>query len=122
MEHRRISFAGAGKVASALCKELYKSGHTIELIVSESENSSRTLSESCNAEWSTLLVYPDTTEIIIIAVPDHKLENVLKVLKCSPDTLVVHTAGSYGLDVFPAYIKAKGSILSFTDIFSGEKG
>ncbi|MBK7133823.1 MAG: DUF2520 domain-containing protein [Bacteroidales bacterium] len=108
MYHQRISFAGAGKVASALCKEFYKAGHTIDLIVSESEKSSSSLAEKCNASWSAELVYPDTTDIIIVAVPDQRIKSVLNTLKCSPDTIVVHTGGSTGLDIFPGHIKRTG--------------
>ncbi|MEI8224316.1 MAG: DUF2520 domain-containing protein [Bacteroidota bacterium] len=103
-----ISFAGAGRVAGALCRELYHVGFRIDLIVSESENSGRLLADSCKASWSTNLKFPDSTGVIIVAVPDHRIKSVLSTLKCRPDTLVVHTAGSIGLDVFPEHIKRKG--------------
>ena len=41
-------------------------------------------------------------------MPDRKLRNVLENLRCPPYTLVVHTAGSIGLDIFPDHIKRKG--------------
>lgn len=103
-----ISFAGAGRVASGLSRKLNQCGRRIDLIVSESEKSSRSLAESCNANWSTDLVFPDSTSLIVVAVPDHRLISVLNTLKCSPQTIVVHTAGSFGLDVFPEHIKKKG--------------
>jgi predicted short-subunit dehydrogenase-like oxidoreductase (DUF2520 family) len=108
MDQINISFAGAGRVASALCKELFSVGFNIELVVSESEERGRPLADSCNAIWSSDLVYPDSTRIIIVAVPDHKLKQVLNSLKCGPETLVVHTAGSFGLDIFPGHITQKG--------------
>jgi len=108
MYHQHISFAGAGKVASALCKELFKSGYTVDLIVSESEKSSSSLAEKFNASWSAELLYPDSTNIIIVAVPDQRIKSVLNTLKCSPDTIVVHTGGSTGLDIFPEHIERAG--------------
>jgi predicted short-subunit dehydrogenase-like oxidoreductase (DUF2520 family) len=108
MNRTHISFAGAGKVASALCKEFYNSGYIIDLVVSESEKSCRLLAESCNAAWSTNLVYPDSTDVLIIAVPDQRIISVLNTLNCGPDTIVVHTGGSTGLDVFPDRIHRKG--------------
>lgn len=108
MSQSNISFAGAGRVASALCKELFHVGFTIDLIVSESGNSARLLAESCKADWSTKLVFNESTGIIIVAVPDNKLGLVLNSIKCNPETLVVHTAGSYGLDIFPANTERKG--------------
>lgn len=103
-----ISFAGAGRVAGALCKELYHAGFRIDLIVSESEKNGRLLADSCKASWSPDLIFPDSTDVIIVAVPDHRLKSVLDNIRCRPETLVAHTAGSIGLDVFPEKIKQKG--------------
>ena len=108
MFHHNISFAGAGKVASALCKKIYETGIKIDLIVSPSEERGRYLAGSCEASWSSDPEFPSTTEIIIVAVPDHRLKNVLENLRCHTGTLVVHTAGSIGLEVFPEHIKNKG--------------
>jgi predicted short-subunit dehydrogenase-like oxidoreductase (DUF2520 family) len=108
MINQHISFAGAGKVASALCKELYKSGYIVDLVVSESGKSSRLLAESCKASWSTELIYPDSTDIIIVAVPDQRIISVLNTLMCKADALVVHTGGSTGIEIFPAHIQKNG--------------
>jgi predicted short-subunit dehydrogenase-like oxidoreductase (DUF2520 family) len=108
MIHKNISFAGAGRVATAICRETFKAGFNIELIVSLSEQNGRSLAESCKASWSPELLFPRNTDIIIVAVPDHHLKNVLEKIKCRPDTLVAHTAGSYGLDLFPEHIKRRG--------------
>jgi len=108
MYQNSISFAGAGRVAVALCKELFNAGFKIDVIVSETEASGRSLADFCNALWSADLLFPDSTKVIIVAVPDHRLKNVLDKLKCSTGTLVVHTAGSFGLDVFPEHIRQKG--------------
>ena len=108
MERYNVSFAGAGRVAGALCKKMYQSGFCVQLIVSQNESNGRLLSDSCNAQWSSDLVYPASTEIIIVAVPDHILKTVLKSIKCGNETLVVHTAGSSGLDVFPVQMKRTG--------------
>jgi predicted short-subunit dehydrogenase-like oxidoreductase (DUF2520 family) len=108
MIRHNISFTGAGRVAAALCRELSKTGFNVELIVSVSEANGRSLAEECSASWSPSPDYPETTDIIIVAVPDHKLRGVLEKIRCKPDTLIAHTAGSIGLDVFPEHIKRKG--------------
>ncbi|MCX6326378.1 MAG: DUF2520 domain-containing protein [Bacteroidia bacterium] len=108
MIQNNISFAGAGRVADALCREMYFAGFKIEFIVSQNEKNGRSLADSCKASWSSELLFPDSTDVIIVAVPDHKLKGVLDRLKCRPGTLVVHTAGSIGIDVFPEQIKRKG--------------
>lgn len=103
-----ISFAGAGRVGSTLCREMYNAGCRIDLIVSETPVSGIPLADSCEAAWSSDLVYPASTDIIIVSVPDHRLIRVLEAIRCKTDTLVVHTAGSFGLDIFPEHIKRKG--------------
>ena len=108
MIQHNISFAGAGRVAGALCREMYHAGFKIDLIASESEKNGRLLADSSNGSWSPELIFPDSTDVIIVAVPDHRLESVLNKIRCRPETLVAHTAGSFGLDVFPEKIIRKG--------------
>lgn len=95
-------------MAGAFCREMHHAGVNIDLIVSESEHNSRSLAEFCNASWSQDLVFPHSTDIIIVAVPDHKLQSVLSEIKCRPGTLVAHTAGSMGMDIFPEHITRRG--------------
>lgn len=107
MNYSRISFAGAGRVGSAIIRGLFRSGYIIDTVVSTSVKG-KAVAKSCNAEWSSELSFNDSTNIIIVAVPDRSLESALKKIKCNPDTLVVHTAGSYGMEVFPENLKRKG--------------
>lgn len=108
MYHNSISFAGAGKVAGALCNELYRADIKIDIVVSEDEATGKPFADSCKAVWSHDLSFPDSTKVIIVAVPDHRLESVLESVRCNRDTLVAHTAGSYGLDIFPEKIVKRG--------------
>jgi predicted short-subunit dehydrogenase-like oxidoreductase (DUF2520 family) len=108
MHNHNISFIGAGRVASSLCHEIYNKGYTIDLIVSENEKNGKALAHSCLAEWSSHPLIPSSTNIVIVAVPDHKLKSVLSSLICIEETLIVHTAGSIGLNIFPENIKMKG--------------
>jgi len=110
MNQQRISFAGAGRVGGALCRGLFRTGFRIDLIASKTAGSGRFLAESCSAYWSSDLIFPDTTDIIIVAVPDHRLKGVLEAIRCQPGTLIAHTAGSIGLDIFPEQDNPKGII------------
>lgn len=98
----RISFAGAGNVAAALCRELFNKGCYILHIVSRSEENGHRLADMYNASWSSDMIFPDSTDIIIVAVPDHNLEDVLGKIKCRKGTIVAHTAGCIGLNIFPS--------------------
>jgi len=121
MYQTNVSFAGAGRVADALCKELYYTGFRIDMVTSETGISGKLLADSCKAAWSSDLLFPDSTKVIIVAVPDHSLKSVLDRLKCRPGTLVAHTAGSFGLDIFPEQIRQKGVFYPLQTFTKGRK-
>jgi len=108
MVRYNLSFAGAGRVAGALCMKMNHSGMKILQIISETETQGKPLAKRCNAEWSGLLTFHDSNDIILVAVPDHRLTEVLNSIRCHENTVVAHTAGSCGLEVFPSAIKRKG--------------
>jgi predicted short-subunit dehydrogenase-like oxidoreductase (DUF2520 family) len=116
----KISFIGSGNVASTLCREFYQKGHTILHIVSRNERTGRKISDSCKATWSDDPVLPDDTELIIIAVPDHRLPEVAERIRCNRSVIVAHTAGSVGLDVFPPHVENKGVFYPL-QTFSGNR-
>jgi predicted short-subunit dehydrogenase-like oxidoreductase (DUF2520 family) len=121
MYQNNISFAGAGRVAEALCKELFHAGYKIDIVVSESEVSGKVLADSCKASWSPDLLFPVTSKVIIVAVPDRKLKKVLESIRCSNEAVVAHTAGSIGLDVFPEHFGHKGILYPLQTFSKGRK-
>jgi predicted short-subunit dehydrogenase-like oxidoreductase (DUF2520 family) len=117
----RISFIGAGKVSGALCRQLYLSGCKIRKIVSRNEKDGQSLAASCNAYWDPGYDFNDSENIIITAVPDDSLREVLGKIRCGSDTVVVHTAGSIGLDVFPEKIIHRGVFYPLQTFTQGRK-
>jgi len=103
-----LSFAGAGRVASALCQRFYEKDIKIDRIVSGKGKSADTLAGKCKATAGRELKFDQETDVIIVAVPDHLLQEVLNNIECPEETLVAHTAGSFGLEVFPERIKRSG--------------
>jgi predicted short-subunit dehydrogenase-like oxidoreductase (DUF2520 family) len=99
----RISFAGAGNVSAALSRALKSKGSIIEHFVSRNSQKGLSIAESMNATWSADYVFPDSSGLIIVAVPDHAIEKTLRDIKCNENAVVVHTAGSVGIDVFKGY-------------------
>lgn len=95
-------------MGSALCSRLAESGHHIRTIVTPSPVRGKQLAESFNAVWKTEPVFDNNTDIIIVSVPDNKLRQVLSGIVCGSNTVVAHTAGSFGLEVFPERITRKG--------------
>jgi len=117
----RISFIGAGKVSGALCRKMYLSGFKIQKIISRTEKNGRALAGSCNATWSPQFDFTIPDDIIIAAVPDDSLTEVLSKINCPENTLVAHTAGSAGLDVFPARMKHTGVFYPLQTFSDGRK-
>lgn len=91
-----------------MCRKIFMSGNEIQKIVSLSEKNGQTLARSCNASWSQDYDFSDSEDLIIVAVPDDKLAYVLSRIKCQNNTIVAHTAGSLGLDIFPSFLKHIG--------------
>lgn len=127
MNLSHVSFVGAGKVGSAICRELFNAGYVIDMIISATPAKGMAIADAYHSNWSAEPVIPFTTKIVFVAVPDSRLEKVLHSIKCAPDTLVAHTAGSYGTDIFPETIKkravfyplqtfSENRYVSFTDL------
>ncbi len=108
MDQYRISFIGAGKVSKALMRALSDSGHIIGEVISRSGKSSLLLSEEYKAVPKTDYNFSGSLDIIIVSVPDDELEKVLGKIVCNENVIVVHTAGSLGLDIFPPARYHKG--------------
>jgi predicted short-subunit dehydrogenase-like oxidoreductase (DUF2520 family) len=66
------------------------------------------LAAACNATWSPVPEFRSGNDIIIVSVPDRILPEVLASINCNEKTLVVHTAGSYNLELFPEKMQRKG--------------
>ena len=63
------------------------------------ERTGKILAESCNAGWSSDPDFGDTSDIILVSVPDDEVEGVISNLICTDNTVIAHTAGSLGLEV-----------------------
>jgi predicted short-subunit dehydrogenase-like oxidoreductase (DUF2520 family) len=108
MHSYKIAFAGAGKVASALSEVLHNNGHTITKIVSPGKEKGEKAAKLCGSEWSDKLDFSIDTDIIIVAVPDRLLGEVLASIRCGKNSIIAHTAGSFGLEVFPGSLLNAG--------------
>jgi predicted short-subunit dehydrogenase-like oxidoreductase (DUF2520 family) len=116
-----ISFIGAGKVAGSLSRKLSETGFTVKTIFSRNSVTGRKLAERTGASWSPEPVFSDQSDVIIAAVPDDSLRQILSRIKCKDNAIVAHTAGSLGLDVFPAGLKHKGVFYPLQTFSEGRK-
>ncbi len=121
MRQFNISFVGAGRVADVLSKQLFARGFNIAGFVSTNRDNGEKIASAVNATWSTSLEFNDKVDLIIVAVSDRSLQKVLSGIFCSPDTMVVHTAGSYGLEVFENTAVSLKGVLYPLQTFSRER-
>ncbi len=93
--------AGAGRVAGHLAVALHQRGHEIVQVVSRHAEPARALAEKVEAHPGTFSSHPPVppADIIIYAVSDHALEEVLTLLP-PEKMLALHTAGSLPADIF----------------------
>jgi predicted short-subunit dehydrogenase-like oxidoreductase (DUF2520 family) len=101
--------------------ELFSKGYRIEKIVSRSKSAGEALARQCGAVWSDVAEFSEATDIIFVAVSDRNIAEVLEKLKCGQNTIVAHTAASFGLDVFPEKIKRKAVFYPLQTFSHGRK-
>lgn len=103
-----VTIIGAGKVGEALALAFYRAGISIEKVVSRSYKSAARLAEKVKSSGSTDISAPCTSEFILLTVPDGAINEVCDSLAPAEDSIVMHTAGSFDLDVFKD-LRCKGS-------------
>lgn len=95
-----IVIIGAGRVGSALSLAFTRSGHRILKIISHSAEKAAKLAGLYDCDYSNKLDIPPESEVLITAVNDDALCDVLQKINVPDKAVIAHTAGSVGLDVF----------------------
>lgn len=94
-----ISLIGAGRVGRSLLSALVNAGNDPVAIISRSSKSAGSLSElvGCHLFGEDYSLIPESTELILLTVPDDSLgsvvEKVKKSWKYKEGTFVIHTSG-----------------------------
>ncbi len=102
-----LSFVGSGNVATQLARNFFSKGIEIKSVFSPNYENCRALAESVDAEVLTSIEKVGDADVIVISVPDDKIENVVDNLH-STGSLVVHTSGITPLDVVSGKFKKSG--------------
>jgi predicted short-subunit dehydrogenase-like oxidoreductase (DUF2520 family) len=91
----RISFIGAGKVASHLAPALANAGNQIIQIISRSELSAQKIGERIGCHYSSSITDLDkSVDILFLTVPDHSLIGLINDIS-DYRGLVIHTSGTF---------------------------
>jgi len=105
---KNIAFAGTGNVAFHLAKNLKLNGYNISGVWSRDFMNAQTFASSIYSQaFETASGLCTNADLIIIAVTDSAIEEVARSIG-EFNGIVVHTAGSVGMDVFSGIFKEYG--------------
>ena len=93
-----VSFIGSGNVATHLATRFAKAGHTILFVYSERPANARRLAKKVKAKATTKISDTLQADIVIIAVHDDAIAEVVNNMPASR-CLVVHTSGAEPLSL-----------------------
>lgn len=97
----RITIAGSGAVAEALCRAIPAAGHRVVRVLARNAARGRALAEMAGARRAADPAVPEPADLILVAVSDRAVGAVARGLD-PRGAVVAHTAGSVPLDVLPA--------------------
>lgn len=107
-----ISFIGSGNVACQLAPALKNCGYTISTIFARNPKTGKALAKKVNAKYTNnISEIEDNNGIVIIAVKDDAIAEVVKQLPPLKKTLVMHTSGATDIDVFNVKVLPNGEDL-----------
>ncbi|MEZ4908574.1 MAG: DUF2520 domain-containing protein [Saprospiraceae bacterium] len=113
MKISKISFIGAGNVATNLAIAFYNSGIKIKSIYSRNIKNAINLASKTDAIPTDNIGDIDkNSDLYIISVPDNAIESILNNLSLVLDkeARCVHTSGSLPIEIFKNYFKNYGSL------------
>jgi predicted short-subunit dehydrogenase-like oxidoreductase (DUF2520 family) len=100
---KQLTIIGAGNVGHNFGKAFRQAGYLIKEIYSRTQHSAMLLSQTMNCNFTTKLSeLSSDTDLIILAVNDDALEEVIKQIKIK-DKPIVHTSGSTPISVFEGH-------------------
>ncbi|AEI49839.1 Rossmann-like and DUF2520 domain-containing protein [Runella slithyformis] len=115
----RISFVGAGNVAWHLAQALEHAGHHIVEVYSRDTRNARRLINKLYD--TTVALHPDfaesSAELIILAVSDDALDDVMQRLVLPEECILVHTSGTKTLEELTRLVDIYSDVPAHTGVF-----
>jgi len=93
MKGLTISFVGSGRVTETLAPALFRSGVTINRILSRNLLTATDVASKSGAIASDIMLVPADTDIVIVAVADDSIRDVTGKIRYEGTPVVVHTSG-----------------------------
>lgn len=114
----RIFVIGSGRMANALAPALLRGGHKITGVYSRNAKSGPSLARYLGCDFSSTLVIPKNTDLILLTVHDDATPILAKSLR-SAKSIIVHTSGT--VDLFALGRKNKGGVFYPLDTMNGKR-
>jgi len=101
MEYYNIAFIGAGNLAWHLAPELENFGHKVSLVNSRSKKNAISLIDRLyKASYKKNLNFSRTDiDIVIIAVNDNHIKDIVSEIIIPEDCCIIHTSGTQSIDI-----------------------
>jgi predicted short-subunit dehydrogenase-like oxidoreductase (DUF2520 family) len=102
-----VAVVGAGAVGTALAHALQHAGVRIVAVASRSTQRAESLAYSLGrAQHVSIEDAGSAAPIVLVAVSDNAIDDVSRMMRVGPDTLVAHTSGSRSVDALdPARVR-----------------
>jgi predicted short-subunit dehydrogenase-like oxidoreductase (DUF2520 family) len=97
-----IAVIGAGRVGTALAVLLQRAGHRIAAVSGRSDTDERAAKYLPGVEVLRFPEAAQAAEVLLVGVPDARVEPITASLPIRPGTAVVHLSGALGLDALSA--------------------
>lgn len=109
-EIKTISFIGASNVAYHYARSFVNSRLTINQVWSRNPDSAKSLADECDASYvSDINEIKDTSDLIIVSVPDKAIRDLIGSFSGKNYNFVVHTSGSMDIDILSPISQNFGS-------------
>ena len=110
---KKISFIGAGNVATHLALALYRAGYETSQIYSRTEVSAKMLTDKINTTYTTCIEeLKQDSDLYILSLADQATEQIAGKLRLTSG-IVVHTAGSLPMAILKGAAKNYGVFYPF---------
>ena len=98
---QKISILGSGRVAWHLAKVLHQKGFQILEIYSRNPENALLLAQEVQAKAKQDLDFSNhSPDLLLVSISDNALAQIVKNIQIGSSTLVAHTSGSIGMEVF----------------------
>jgi predicted short-subunit dehydrogenase-like oxidoreductase (DUF2520 family) len=111
---RTVALVGPGRAGTTIALGLLEHGYTVVGVAGRAPDAASTTAAAACLATRTVLVSDAGRDaaIVLVATPDRAIEQVTRTFAASlePNALVVHLAGSRGVDVFDALLDTRGDV------------